>query len=143
MLVGAHREAQAGYDKLCISLSTGSLGLSIAYWEKIAGTTTPDWTLLVPLAWVCWLVSALAVLVGYYTSVKHLSELIKWTDERIISAPAKAAASENVESAEEGVAPHKSRSACIVEWANGAAGFLFALGAVFIVVFAWVNMSIS
>jgi hypothetical protein len=139
MLVGAHREAQAGYDKLCISLSTGSLGLSLTFWEKIAGSGIPERTLLVPLAWLCWLASALAVLFGYYHSVKHLSELIRRTDQKTIEQT-RVVANGGSTGLDENWP--KSRSARFVECANRAAGFLFALGAFFIVIFAWVNMEI-
>ena len=65
------RTAALETSKTVLTLATGALAISVAFYKDIAGES-PRYTLFLAGSWVCFLVSILFVLVGYQCRFNNL-----------------------------------------------------------------------
>jgi heme/copper-type cytochrome/quinol oxidase subunit 2 len=64
LLIEAKREAARSFDQTMITLSAGALGLSLTFVQQLA-TKPAQWRALLSLAWVCFGVALVAILVSF------------------------------------------------------------------------------
>ena len=58
-------------SKTVLTLATGALAISVAFYKDIAGET-PRFTICLGLSWLCFLVSIICVMVGYQCRFSNL-----------------------------------------------------------------------
>jgi len=80
-LIEAEKQAQEDYDKTILTLSSGALGISIAFIKNIVGEGPIVAPGFLYWAWICWGASMASILVSFYTShlalrreIRNLSE---------------------------------------------------------------------
>ena len=119
-LIASHQAASDAFDRALMTLSAGSLGLSIAFVKDIARNPVSVWTL--ELSWILMGLSLLAIVTSFVASVEVHKRLIdgldsgrRYDDE-----------------------PRWVRHG--VTWLNALAGLLFVAGAGFLITFAILNV---
>lgn len=118
-LVTSHDAASNAYDKTLLTLTSGALGLSIAFVKDIVEQPTHRWLLL-----ACWVGLGVCLLVqtaSHAISVEIHKRYIKAIDE---GPP-------------EGGHPWWVRN--LATWMNRVSGALFATGVAFLIAFAFIN----
>ena len=80
-LIEAEKQAQEDYDKTILTLSSGALGISIAFIKNIIGEGPIVAPGFLYWAWICWGGSMTSILISFYTShlalrreIRNLSE---------------------------------------------------------------------
>jgi hypothetical protein len=117
-LIEHRQKATESFDKTVLTLSGGALGLSITFIHEIAPHPRHSW--LVGLAWSCFCASLLLMLTSFLSSIDAHDSILRQMAERIATL----------------VPPRR-----VTTWLNRiAAGFLI-VGAVFLVIFAWFNVT--
>jgi hypothetical protein len=106
--------------KTVLTLATGALAISVAFYKDIAGET-PRSTWCLGLSWLCFLVSIICVMVGYQC---RFSNLRLW---RLYLSGAK-------------VEKPSFRRGQVLRFLVLASMVSFVLGAAFVAVFAYVNL---
>jgi hypothetical protein len=106
--------------KTVLTLATGALAISVAFYKDIAGET-PDYTWCLGLSWLCFLVSIICVMVGYQC---RFSNLRLW---RLYLSGAK-------------VEKPSYRRGQVLRFLVIASMVFFVLGATLVAVFAYVNL---
>jgi hypothetical protein len=123
LVLSLEHKMQAEYDKSVLMLSGGSLGLSFAFLKDLIGKqalNSPGWLLS---AWICWGVSATFTLASFYTSARAMRKAVVQTDQQDIYV--------------QRAGGWFDKATSIF---NAAAGLLFLLGLVSIVVFVTHNL---
>jgi hypothetical protein len=106
--------------KTVLTLATGALAISVAFYKDIAGET-PRFTWCLGLSWLCFLVSIICVMVGYQC---RFSNLRLW---RLYLSGAK-------------VEKPSYRRGQVLRFLVLASMISFVLGAALVAVFAYVNL---
>lgn len=106
--------------KTVLTLATGALAISVAFYKDIAGET-PRYTWCLGLSWLCFLVSIVCVMVGYQC---RFSNLRLW---RLYLSGAK-------------VEKPSFRRGQILRYLVLGSMIAFVLGAALVAVFAYVNL---
>lgn len=119
-LITSHQAASDAFDRALMTLSAGSLGLSIVFVKDIARDPVSVWTLEV--SWILMGLSLLAIVASFVASVEVHKRLIDGLDcDRRYDEE-----------------PRWARQG--VTWLNGVAGLLFVSGAGFLITFAMLNV---
>ena len=122
-LVEAERKSQEQYDRAVLSLSGGALAISFAFLKDYLADRQPLLVGFLLAAWVCWGLSATAILASFFTSGMALRVGISQVDgDKIFTRPVGGPASK------------------VTAFLNAAAGVLFLLGVVAVAVFASSNL---
>jgi hypothetical protein len=105
-----------------LTLATGALAISVAFYKDIAGET-PRFTLCLGFSWLCFLASIICVMVGYQC---RFSNLRQW---RLYLS---------------GVRQEKppTRQSRIMRWLVLGSMIAFVLGAAALAVFAYINLPV-
>lgn len=119
-LIASHKDASGAFDRALMTLSAGSLGLSIAFVNDIAEEPTSVWVL--QTSWICMGLALLFIVASFAVSVEVHRRLIDGLDK-------------NRPCEEE---PRWARQG--VTWLNGVSAGAFLIGAGFLVYFAFVNV---
>lgn len=127
-LTQAFYTVQDSYDKTLIALSSASVAVSITFMKDIlaCGTQLAAW--LVKMAWICWAMCFVLVLVSYWTSYFDL----KRTIERV----------NTIEANDEAVAANQQLGTSAGGWTQGlavAGGIFYFAGLVLFLVFGFLN----
>jgi hypothetical protein len=116
------------FDRALFVLSSGAIALSLTFFEKIAGSGRPAGILAIWVAWSCFLLCLLLLVLSHWTTTKAVEADIAQLDESL------------------GDAAHKWRTT-LWNRATGAMNLgsfvFFFLGAVFFVVFAAFNLGVG
>jgi hypothetical protein len=127
-LTQAFYTVQDSYDKTLIALSSASVALSITFMKDILACGTQLATWLLKIAWICWAMCFVFVLVSYWTSYFDL----KKTLERV----------NTIEANDEAVATNQQLGTSAGGWTQGltvAGGILYFAGLVLFLVFGFLN----
>lgn len=119
-LINSHKEASDAFDKALMTLSTGSLALSIAFVKDIAPQPVSVWALKV--SWILMLLSVLFIVCSFAMSVRVHEQLIDGLDSG---------------------RDYDEESWWVrngVTWLNRLSGGAFVAGAGMLIVFAWSNV---
>ena len=114
---------QSEYDKAILALSGGALGVSMTFLKDIVVKQGVQGGGYLLAAWVCWGLSVTCTLFSYYASTQALRRAVKQTDDKLIY----------LEHA-------GGRFNQVTKALNIAAGLLFMLGVVSIIVFVAHNL---
>jgi len=117
------QKAQEDFDKTVLSLSGGALGVSFAFIKDIVGPDKITKPLLLFLAWICWGMSVIVILISYYTSHLALRKAIKQVDTN------------EIRKVQPGGKADRVTAIC-----NGLGAALFFIGVVLISIFVWQNL---
>src|SRR5258705_6835682 len=82
-LVSAEQKSQEDLDKALLSLSGGALGVSFVFLKDIVGAGPLVSVHLLQMAWICWAISTMTVLLSYYGSVYTINRAIQRLDARL------------------------------------------------------------
>lgn len=123
-LLELEQQAQQSYDKTIVTLSGGALGLSLVFYEKVAGAT-PEGAVFLFLAWGSWALSLLCVLFSFYFSAKALRKAVEQVDRGQIFSDEPGGAS--------------SQATRIL---NIGSGVFFLLGVLLMIAFAAINLGV-
>jgi len=123
LLIHAEWDASRGFDKTIVTLSAGSLALSLVYLERIVHQPACAWVLV--LAWALLILALFVVLVACLTSEKAM-EIQRDINDQIYTNKT-----------------HKgrlaNRAAKATEILNRLSLLSFILGVIMLLVFAWLN----
>lgn len=119
-LITSHQAASDAFDRALMTLSAGSLGLSIAFVKDIAPDPVSVWAL--ELSWILMGLSLLAIVTSFVGSVEVHKRLIDGLD------------------CERGYNDEPRWVRQGVTCLNGVAGGLFVAGAAFLIAFAMLNV---
>ncbi|ORE84869.1 hypothetical protein ATO7_16489 [Oceanococcus atlanticus] len=123
-LVEAEQKSQESFDKTVLSLSGGGLGISFVFLKDVIGPAPVVSPALLLLAWVCWGLSAFAVLLSFFLSHLALRRAIRQVD------------SGTIRSEKAGGFLAKATASC-----NASGAVLFFIGVCFITAFAGANLT--
>lgn len=115
------------YDKAILGYSTGALALSVTFISSVVKDMThaqARWCL--KTAWIAWIAAIVVTIISFQISIKA---------GRVQSENATA-----YYDGDEDALKRPNRPAVWLAWANGIAGALFVIGAIFIMAFVWVNI---
>lgn len=121
-LLGIQEKMQASYDKAVIALSGGALGLSFTFLKEVANREALIATHWLLASWVLWAMSVSCILFSFLSSATAMQKAIKQTDEKTIYIEAAGGLFDR-----------------ITKLLNVAAGLMFIVGIICIVVFVWRN----
>lgn len=122
-IVNAEQKSQDSYDKAVLSLSSGALGISIAFIKDIIGSKPVSMKLFLFLSWGLWGLSILSILFSHFMSIRALRQTIRQTDNGKIH--------------DEKPGGNYSK---ITEILNIVSGIFFAIGVLLITVFVAKNL---
>ena len=112
-------KAQEQYDKTVLMLSGGALGVSFTFLKDIISIDKAISTGYLIVAWSCWGISCACVLYSFYSSRKAMRKAIQYLDDSIES---------------------KNISDSLTNFLNFLAGFLFIIGLISMITFAYLNI---
>lgn len=122
-LLTLEQQMQSEYDKAILALSGGALGVSMTFLKDVVIKHEVQGGGYLLTAWVCWGLSITCTLFSYYTSAQALRRAVKQTDDSLIYLELAG-----------------GRFNQVTKALNIAAGFLFMLGVIAIVVFVANNL---
>jgi len=127
-LLSSQQAMQSEYDKSILALSGGALGVSMAFLKDIIlqqGQTvrTVVGGGFLMSAWLCWGASVTCTLVSFYASTQAFGRAIQQADSGAIYSEAVG-----------------GRFNTLTKWLNLAAGLLFMVGVISIVLFVHANL---
>lgn len=125
-LISAEQKAQEHFDKTVLSLSSGALGISFAFFRDIVGEGPMLSFAYLMSAWICWGGSIVFILLSFLTSLSALRRAIKQVDKGKIY--------------EQKVGGVFSR---FTEVFNALGAILFLIGIVLIITFVWNNLEVK
>lgn len=117
------------YDKALLALSSGALGISIAFIDKIGGVTETSYRWVVGVSWLFYLVAILANLQSYRTGWQDATHEIECMD-KTFKGEGKTALPTNV---------YRERTTRL----NTLAFLAFAAGTIALCTFALLNMEVT
>ena len=117
------KQSQTDYDSTLITLSGGALGISFAFVNQFIGDAPIVGFPLLVVAWICWVISLIAVLLSFYTSNRALHKVV-----------------ESIDSGQPLTARPGGRLDKVTAWLNGISGVLFVVGVIAMMWFAVRNI---
>jgi len=122
-LISAKQNAQNSFDKHLISLSGGSLGISIAFIKNIIGDKQIICSQYLLTSWILWTLSIALMLASFFTSRLAFDKAIYQVDNKTIRKE------------HPGGAWDKTTSVL-----NALGGICFLYGLIFIIIFVSLNL---
>ncbi len=83
-LITSNQTSQNTHDKYLISLSSGSLGLSIIFVNNIIKNNPIHCKILLNISWILFSITILFVLISFFSSILSFSKAISQTDSEQI-----------------------------------------------------------
>jgi len=83
-ILEAEPRSQQAFDKTVMALSSGALGVSFAFVDKIVRPGSPVAMSYIAAAWFCWVGSLTLVLVSHYFSALAMRKTVKQIDTDVL-----------------------------------------------------------
>ena len=82
-LIKSKKDIQADYDKAVMTLSGGSLGITIPFLKDIVLDQSSQYVFIILLAWFCWVISITSIFFSLHTSQLSFTKAINKIDNGI------------------------------------------------------------
>jgi len=122
-------EGATSFDKSILTLSSGALGLSLLFIEKIAPEIKPGTTCLLVLAWVFFGLSILSTLISFLTSQSACDKQVEILEALFC------------EDAGDKSKCGQNKYAYVTQLLNYGSIAIFIIGVIFLIVFSSINVS--
>ena len=128
LLIDVQKHNLATFDKAILTLSSSALGISIVFLDKLGGVNTAQFKLVIVSAWASYLIAVLCNLASYRFGWREAYKQMKLLDERL--------------STHEEYAMPNPKKHSLTSVLNEASFWSFALGTVFLCLFAYLNIGV-